>query len=137
MIASAYRYPLIALEDIAWFARQLLDQPGTWGGRTLRVLGDALTGWEIAAAFERATGIAAEYRDVPLDAIRAGMPGTGHDLAAMYQFFQEFDVMGRARDMDGLRALHPGLLSFPQWLEASGWRGEPTDVQKVAVRLPS
>lgn len=136
MALGAGRYPLVSLEDIGWFARYLIDNLATWGGRTLRVAGDSLSGAEIAATFERVTGIAAEYRDVPLNMLRAAMPGTGHDVAGMFEFFQAYDVMGRARDIDLLRHLHPGLLSFAAWLEATGWRGEQVEVQKLAVQLP-
>ena len=131
------RYPLIALEDIAWFASHILGDREQWGGRTLRVLGDSLTGPEIAGTFERITGIPAEFRDVPLQTLRTAMPDTGHDVAAMFEFFQTFDVMERARDMSHLRRLHPGLLSFADWLGVTGWRGEPVDVQKLAVQLPA
>ncbi len=131
------RYPLIALEDIAWFASHILSNVKQWGGRTLRVLGDSLTDREIAATFERVTGIAAEYQDVPLETIRTGMSATGHDVAGMFAFFQAFDVMERSRDMAYLRRLHLGLLSFPDWLAKSGWRGAPVEVQKLAVQLPA
>jgi len=30
------RWPMIALDDIAWFARHILDHPDEWRGRTLR-----------------------------------------------------------------------------------------------------
>ncbi len=126
------RWPMIALDDIAWFAKLVLDDRGQWGGRTLRVLSEALTGSEIAAAFERVTGIPAEYRDVPLDAVRASMPGIGQDMAAMWKYLQDYDVIGRERDIASLRRLHPGLLRFEDWLRASGWRGEPAEVQKQA-----
>ena len=131
------RYPLVALEDIAWFACRMLHHPEEWAGRTLRILGDALTGRQIAETFEAVTGIPAEYRDVPLDAIRNGLPETGHDIAGMYRFFQEYDVATRARDLAALRALHPALMSFADWLRASGWKGEPVEVQKMAVQLPN
>lgn len=116
------RWPMIALDDIAWFARHILDNPDEWRGRTLRVLSEALTGPEIAAAFERVTGIAAEFHDVPLDSVRA-IPAVGHDLANMFQFFQEYDLIGRERDITSLRRMHPGLMRFEDWLKASGWRG--------------
>jgi len=131
------RYPLIALEDIAWFADHILGDFEQWGDRTLRVLGDSLTGHEIAASFERVTGIAAEYRNVTLETIRTEMPSTGHDVAGMFAFFQAFDVMERSRDIQYLRRLHPGLLSFSDWLTKSGWRGAPVEVQKLAVQLPA
>lgn len=129
---GAGHWPMIALDDIAWFARRVLDDRGQWGGRTLRVLSEALTGAEIAAVFERVTSIPAEYRDVPLDAVRASMPGIGQDMAAMWQFFQDYDVIGRERDMASLRSMHPELLRFEDWLRASDWRGEPAEVQKQA-----
>jgi len=120
------RWPMIALDDIAWFARHLLDHPDEWRGRTLRVLSEALTGPEIALAFQRVTGIAAEFHDVPLDSIRA-MPAIGHDLANMFQFFQEYDLIGRERDITWLRRMHPGLMRFEDWLRSTGWRGAATD----------
>ncbi|MDB5963657.1 MAG: HscaRG, partial [Polaromonas sp.] len=128
-------YPLIALQDIAWFAKHLLDHPAQWGGRTLRVVGEALTGHQIAATFESETGIPAEYRNLPLETIRAALPDTGHDVAAMGAFFQNYDLAGRSRDLPALRKLHPGLLTFRAWLAGNGWRGEPVEVQKKAVRI--
>lgn len=120
------RWPMIALDDIAWFVKHILDHPEEWRGRTLRVLSEALTGPEIAAAFERVTAIAAEFHDVPLDSVRA-IPAVGHDLANMFQFFQEYDLIGRERDIASLRRMHPGLMRFEDWLRASGWRGAAVD----------
>jgi uncharacterized protein YbjT (DUF2867 family) len=119
---GAGRWPLIAIDDIAWFARHIFDHPDTWRGRSLKILSEALTGPEIAATFERVTGVAAEFSDVPLQSIRA-IPAVGHDLANMFQFFQEYDVIGRERDIAALRRLHPGLMTFEDWLRTSGWRG--------------
>ena len=116
------RWPLMAAADIAWFAGHIFDHPERWGGRTLRVLSEALTGPEIAATFERVTGIPAEHGDVPLEQVGA-IPGVGHDFANMFRFFQEYDLLGRERDVAFLRAMHPGLLRFEDWLSSSGWRG--------------
>lgn len=129
------RYPLIALEDIGWFVCQMLEDRDRWAGRTLRVIGEALSGQDIASTFERMTGIPAEYRDVPLQTLRDNMPDTGHDLAGMFEFFQKFDVQDRARDVAELRRIHPQLMNFAGWLKASGWRGDPRAVQKAAVQL--
>ena len=106
------RYPLIALDDIAWFAAHIFDHPERFAGRTLRVLGEALSGDDIAATFERVTGIPAEYCDLPLDDIRAAMPDTGHDVAGMFAFYQTCDVMGRAPRHAGLAADTPRSARF-------------------------
>ena len=115
------RWPLIALEDIAWFTAHVLEDWERWGGRTLRVAGDSLTGAQIAEVFERVTGIPAAYQDLPLDVVRAMVPGVGHDLAAMFALFQDVDVVGRARDLAALREIHPDLVSFEGWLRSTGW----------------
>ncbi|HEX6345537.1 NmrA/HSCARG family protein [Umezawaea sp.] len=121
------RYPLIGLDDIAWFAVHVLDRWETWGGRDLAVAADSLTGEQIAAAFERVTGTPAAYVPVPLDAVRAGDPDFGHDFAAMFEFFATRDLVGLDRDLPALRDLHPGLLSFEDWLRTSGWDGTRRD----------
>ncbi len=112
--------PLISLEDIAWFAVHMLKNWQSWGARDLAVVADSLTGQDIAAAFERVTGVPTAYVPVPLDALRASVPGVGHDFAAMFQFFQEHDLMGLDRDTALLRDMHPGLMTFEDWLRTTG-----------------
>jgi uncharacterized protein YbjT (DUF2867 family) len=116
LASGAAPHLMVALADIGAFARLMLADPATWGGRTLRILGDALTGPEIAATYERVTGTPAAWRDVPLDAVASGSP-VGHDLAHMHRFFQAGGVV---RDLAGLRRLRPGLLSFAAWLRQTG-----------------
>lgn len=129
------RYPLIGLDDIAWFAAYALENWQSWGARDLAVAGDSLTGDQIAAAFERVTGTPAAYVSVPLDMVRSSIPGIGHDFAAMFEFFQSRDIVAVDRDLDALRAMHPDLLSFEDWLRVSGWDGTEQDIQKFPVRL--
>ncbi|MFD5825947.1 NmrA/HSCARG family protein [Lentzea sp. NPDC060358] len=115
------RYPLIGLDDIAWFAVHALENWQTWGARDLAVAADSLTGDQIAAAFERATGRPARYEPVPLEALRSSIPVFGHDLAAMFEFFEDRDVVALDRDLPALRALHPGLLDFETWARRTDW----------------
>lgn len=119
------RWPLIALDDIAWFAGHMFDDWQGWGARDLAVVAEGLTGAEIAATFEKVTGRPAAYRPVPPDVLTDAIPGVGHDFAAMFRFFQERDLFARDRDVAGLRALHPALLSFEAWLRSTGWDGSP------------
>lgn len=129
------KYPLIGLEDIAWFAAHVLDEWDRWAGKSLRIVGDSLTGQAIAETFERVTGIPSAYQDVPLQAMRDMVPDVGHDLAAMAEFFQDFDLLERARDITALRGIHPGLMTFEAWLRETGWTGGVSEVQKRPVHF--
>ncbi len=130
------RYPLISLEDIAWYAVHMLQDWQDWGARDLAVVADNPTGAEIAAQFETATGTPSQYVSVPLEMVRDSIPGIGHDLAAMMEFFQGRDLLTADRDMDQLRRIHPKLMTFEDWLEVTAWDGSERDIQKYPVRLP-
>ncbi|WP_020498769.1 NmrA family NAD(P)-binding protein [Sciscionella marina] len=129
------RYPMIGLDDIAWFAVHMLEHWQSWGARDLAVAADSLTGNEIAATFERVTGIPARYAELPLDALRTGTPEVGHDYAGMFGFFQHYDLAGNARDLDLLRRLHPTLMTFENWLRRTGWDGGRREVQQFTPEL--
>lgn len=121
-------YPMVALDDIGWFAAHLFEHPERFAGRTLPILSQSITLDEVAAVFSRVTGIAAEHRDIPVEEMwNAAMP-IAHDLWNMHRFVQE---IGWRRDYEELRRIHPGLLSFEAWLLRTGWRGEAREVQKA------
>jgi len=124
------RYPMIGLDDIAWFAVHALENWQSWGARDLAVVAESLTGDEIAAAFERVTGVPARYRELSLEALQASVPEVGHDYAGMFGFFQQHDVAGEDRDIAFLRTLHPGLMTFEDWLRRTGWDGGRRVVQQ-------
>ncbi|GAA2499538.1 hypothetical protein Ahu01nite_036010 [Winogradskya humida] len=113
------KWPLIALDDIAWFAGHLF---ANWEIGDLAVVGESLSGAEIAAVFERVTGTPSLYQPVPLDVFQDAIPGVGHDLAAMFRFFQEREL---DRDVSALREIHPSLMTFEAWLRSTGWDGSP------------
>lgn len=131
------KYPLVSLEDIAWFAVFIFGAWQSWGGPDLAIASDSLTGAQIAAVFERVTGTPSAYASVPLETLSSSLPVVGHDFAAMFQFFQERDLVHLDRDLDLLRTLHPRLLGFEEWLRATAWDGSEQDVQKFPVRLPA
>jgi uncharacterized protein YbjT (DUF2867 family) len=121
------RFPMVALDDVGHFTAMMFADRERWGGVTLPIGSDAPTMAELAATFERVTGIPAEYQPMTDgDWLGLGLPA-GHDILNQFRFHAAFGPM---RDFDALRALHPGLLSFEQWLRQSGWRGEAREVQK-------
>lgn len=128
MAAGGKPHPMIGAGDIAWFAEHALEHQAEWGGRTLRLIAESLTVEEIAAAFERASGVPAEGRDLPLEVIE-GIPGVGHDLANMHRFFQSGGI---TRDEDVLVDIHPKISSFEAWIQSSGWRPDHPAAQSAA-----
>ncbi|WP_329574993.1 hypothetical protein OG500_00120 [Kitasatospora sp. NBC_01250] len=101
----------------------MFDNWQAWGARDLAVIGDSLTGDEIAATFARVTGTPSTYVPVPHEELRSAVPDFGHDYAAMFRFFADRDLYTRDRDIGLLRRLHPGLMTFEDWLRRTGWTG--------------
>ncbi|MGW7481813.1 NmrA family NAD(P)-binding protein [Nonomuraea muscovyensis] len=101
--APGQRMQLIAAEDIGHFAAEAFDHPREWIGRQVEIAGDALTGAEIAAAYERVTGTPTRFEPQP----------TGGER--MYEWFRE---SGYRADLDALRAEHPALLRFESFLRS-------------------
>ncbi|GAA6623517.1 hypothetical protein [Scytonema sp. NUACC26] len=91
---------------------------------------ESLTFGEIAAALERVTGVGAEYSPMTLEEYAALDIPNVHDQVNMLQFFIEY---GLPRDYESLLKIHPDLMSFEKWLRKTGWRGEPSEVQKDAM----
>ncbi|MER0443512.1 NmrA family NAD(P)-binding protein [Streptomyces sp. Edi4] len=120
---GAARYPLVALDDIAWFACHMFVHRQSWGARDLAVIGDSLTGDEIAATFAHVTGVPSTYLPMPHAELHAAVAEFSHDYAAMFQFFADRDVYTQDRDINLLRRLHPGLMTFEDWLRHTGWKG--------------
>ncbi|HAX76897.1 MAG TPA: NmrA/HSCARG family protein [Cyanobacteria bacterium UBA11372] len=123
-------YPFVALDDIAWFTTYLFANPQEWGGKTLSIGSELISIAELAATFEKVTGIPAEYNAISDETFLSfGIPN-GHDALNQMRFHREY---GPARDYAALRAIHPSLRTFEMWLKESGWRGEYRDVQKGSI----
>jgi uncharacterized protein YbjT (DUF2867 family) len=105
---------LIAVDDIAVFVALAFANPEQYLGKTIELAGDALTESQLAETFAKVIG-----RPVKL-AMPTGGSGRRSDeeMKAMFNFFN-----GEAynADIPALRKLHPGLLTFEQWLRKNGW----------------
>ncbi|HZE38441.1 MAG TPA: NmrA/HSCARG family protein [Stackebrandtia sp.] len=101
--------PLIATEDIGAFAALAFADPDRHRGQAYELAGDSLVQPEIAAAIGRAAGGRVPYVQVPLDEIRKASPDTARALETMNKFMPQVDI-------ERLRAIHPGLLTFDAWL---------------------
>lgn len=113
------RLPGIAVADIGRCAHAILRRPELVG-KAVSVTGENLTGAELAAGFADVLGEPVRFDDVPLPVFRTlGLP-QGAELANMFQFTQDFEaVYAGSRDPAEVRKLHPGLLTFRQWLSST------------------
>lgn len=104
---------MIAVEDIAVFVALAFAKPADYLGKTIELAGDALTEQQIADTFAKVIG-----RPVTLAASAGGGWASPEESAAMFNFFngEAYDA-----DIDTLRKVHPGLLTFEKYLRKNGW----------------
>lgn len=105
---------LIAVDDIGAFTALAFANPQEYIGKTLELAGDELSEPEIVARFTKVIG-----RPVILQppSMPEGVTPTPEQMA-MFQFF---NARGYDADIPALRKLHPGLLTFEQYLRKNGW----------------
>lgn len=123
-------WPMVALDDIAFFTAHIFAHPEKWGGQTLPIESESLTFKEIAATLERVTGVPAEYRPMTLEEYAGLGIANAHDVINLLRFLIEYRL---TRNRTALLSIHPDLMTFEQWLKKTGWRGEPGQVQKDAM----
>jgi uncharacterized protein YbjT (DUF2867 family) len=102
-------FPLIALDDVGWFAAYMFANQALFRGKTLLAAGEAITGPDIAAQFAEVCGSPAEFIDIE---------STGsEELDKQFEFIRDY---GMSRDYDYLRGMHSELKTFKKWLEEIG-----------------
>ncbi len=117
------KLPGIAAADIGGCAYGILKRGGEFVGARVGVASEHLTGAEMAAGLSEAAGEPVHYEPLPHAVFRQlGFPHA-EDLGNMFQFNTEFsDEFCKARDPQLSRELHPGMLTFRQWVEANRGR---------------
>jgi uncharacterized protein YbjT (DUF2867 family) len=109
--------PGIAAVDIGACAFGIFKRGSRFIGQTIGIAGEHLTGSAMSAELSAALGEPVRHVTMP-HAVYAqlGFPGA-EDLANMFQYKCDFNAEFRAQRPVALsRELHPGLLSFGQWL---------------------
>ncbi|WP_411084661.1 NmrA/HSCARG family protein [Streptomyces sp. cmx-18-6] len=90
----------IASDDIGVFAADAFDRPAEFIGREIELAGDEITFPQVAEVYERITGTPSRLEPLPIE-------------ERMFEWFAE---EGYQADIPALRELHPGLLTFEQFL---------------------
>jgi uncharacterized protein YbjT (DUF2867 family) len=105
----------VASDDIGRVTRRVLHRPAA----TIPVVGESLTGAQMAAALSTAVGEPVAYRPPTADQFRSfGFPGAD-ELGNMFQYYAEFpdSYLGR-RDREEARAFNPEPRSLTDFLTA-------------------
>jgi uncharacterized protein YbjT (DUF2867 family) len=105
---------LLAVEDIGKFAAAIFAAPSRFGGQTLEIASDTVTGSDLEAAFTEAAGRPITYARFS-DAVLAANPFLGKLTALL----DEGPLAGHA-DLDALRRINLELQTFRSWLAGSG-----------------
>ena len=105
--------PLIAADDIAAFAALSFTDPDRHRGRAYSLAGDNMTQIERAALIGRIVGREVPYEHVSIERIRQVSPGSAELLTAINETAIEVDI-------PALRKIHPGLLTFEEWMTGIG-----------------
>jgi uncharacterized protein YbjT (DUF2867 family) len=108
----------IAAEDIGKTAYGIFKAGSQYIGKTVGILGEALTIQEMSQKLEKGLGISpVKYNAVDADMYRGfGFPGAD-EMGNMFQADRDFaKEMLANRSLDETRKLNPQLQSFEQWL---------------------
>ncbi len=107
----------IAAEDIGRCSYGIFKKGKEFLGKRVGIVGEWLTGSEMAERMSEAFGEPVNYQAVPFDVYRGlGFPGAD-DLGNMFQFFAEQQkAMASTRSVEASRALDPKLQDLRTWL---------------------
>jgi uncharacterized protein YbjT (DUF2867 family) len=111
------RLPGIAAEDIGKCAYGIFMRGDEFIGKTVAIVGESLTGAQMAAEFSDLMGQEVRYNNISPEVFRSlGFPGAD-DLGNMFQFKRDFnDYFCGVRQEAFSRSLNPELQDFKTWL---------------------
>ncbi|KAK4069138.1 hypothetical protein Trihar35433_5717 [Trichoderma harzianum] len=118
IVAGAWRiatrdrqFAMIATKDIGWFAAQALLHPDEWAGRGVSLASESYTFDEANAIFESKVGYPMpETSGLLVRVILAAVPNLG-------KMFRWIGTEKCGADIPALRAQHPAMLTWPEWVE--------------------
>jgi uncharacterized protein YbjT (DUF2867 family) len=105
---------ILAVEDIGRFAAAIFADPARFGGRTLDLAGDAVTGHDLEALFTDVAGHPITYARFA-DEVLMGNP-----FLAKLTALADAGLFSGNADFDALREINPELQTLRKWLAGSG-----------------
>lgn len=104
---------MVSLRDIGRVAAALLRDTAEAPGGTVELVGDKLTGPQIAAAFGERAGLPARYEALPLSVLPSDL-----DRAMFRQFAEWADYPS---DLAAVRTIEPAAFDLAGWIRSTGW----------------
>ncbi len=114
LIRSDHFIQLTAVEDIGRFVAAVLADKSRFGGATLKIASDRLTGHELEVAFSEAARRSITYERFPDDVLAANT-----DLAHMAESLVD-GPLAELVDLKVMHEINPNLLTFRSWLAGDG-----------------
>jgi uncharacterized protein YbjT (DUF2867 family) len=100
----------IAVDDVGALVRLAFDRPAAFGPGPVQLGADQLSFAEACAMIGEVLGEEVRYEQIAIGEVR------DRHARGMYRWFQSYSHY--APDVEKLRRLYPGLLTFRRWLEA-------------------
>ena len=119
--AAEKRTQIIAVDDIGAIAAIVFSDPEKFLGQRIEIAGDELTDAERASVLTEVTGRAVQVTERELP---KGYEPDEEQLAAIRFFNGE----AYSADIEAVRAIHPELRTFRQFLIDTGWRDLPVEL---------
>ncbi|CAM5383861.1 NmrA/HSCARG family protein [Mycolicibacterium aubagnense] len=105
---------LIALDDIGKFVAAVFADRSRFGGETLKIAGDTVTGSDLEAIFTQTAGRPIAYARFSEETLMAN-PDLGHMAASL-----ETGPLADHVDLNAMRQINPEIIPFRSWLSANG-----------------
>lgn len=109
---------MISVRDIGRVAAALLLGTAEAPGGAVDLVGDELTGPEIAAAFGARAGLPARYEALALSVLPTDLD------RAMFREFAR--AVASPADLAAVRSIEPATLDLGEWIRTSGWTTQST-----------
>jgi uncharacterized protein YbjT (DUF2867 family) len=123
LLKPGTRTQMISCEDIGWFCANAFEHPEDFIGKRLEVAGDTMTPEQQCETIARVRNEEGQWRvSVP--------PGWVFKLfipKAVGTLKEFLEQEGTKVDVEELRKIHPGLMSFEMWLRHTGLDKEALD----------
>ncbi len=108
------RLQMISTVDIGRIAATVFGDRAAFLGKDLEIASDELTPPQIAAVFEKLSGVPTQFQELPIEALRS----FSADTARMFEWFNE---SGYAADIPAVRTTFGPVKTLEEWLTAVGW----------------
>ena len=116
------KVPYVAVRDIGLMAKRAFEDPENYNGKVIVLVGDVVSGVEVAEIFARIRNQKFKYRDVPRFIIRLVSKEFYKMRLAFEESGRDPETIGKFKDaIEQCRKLNPEMSSMEDYLKMVGW----------------